>query len=125
MKFKGAMENEVLLFSSKEEYVEFIRDCAELAHCKSDALYKTHFYCIEEVEGFFGVFFGEGADINGGFPEEINFDIMTVEDKNVWPREFPCLLITACLLGISDGYTKIRCMEFPCFVYKSDFDKKD
>jgi hypothetical protein len=125
MKIKDALDNNSILFSSKEEFVEFIRECAKLS-CEnySCILQRTHFRSIEDVEYFFGVFFGEGADIYGEYPKDIDFDIMKIEDESAWPKEYPCLLITACLGCLTDGHDKVKYIEQPYFVYKSDFDKE-
>ena len=126
MKLKQAVGKNSVLFSSKEDYVEFIKDCGELMfnwhNSGSNVLCRTHFRCIEDIEAFFGIYFGNDPDNSD---EDSDLEKMKVIDESVWPTEYPCLLVTTCLECISDGNSIVKYMEEPYFIYQSDFVMKE
>lgn len=118
------LDKNSVLFSTYDEYVDFLRKLGFLM-CEWNnggltIMNRTKFRCIEDIEWFFGISFGEDGG-NGN----VDINNIIIANKNRFPSEFPCLMITCCLECITDGNSQVPFMDKPYFIYQSDFTKKD
>ena len=121
---KKMLDKNFVLFLDKFEYIDFLTGFGVLmtgyheGGCK--IIRNTRFNCIEDLEYFFGIFYGE--DTGDG-----DCDVYDVRIKNEekFPTSYPCLLATYSLSCMSDGHSQVNFTDDPEFIYLKDFTRED
>lgn len=120
-----------ILFRTEEEYIEFIRHLATtLCNFSIDRDMKdtslTHLRCLEDIEEFFGVWFGTQEDYekyqNCEDFDDANLDNVIVTDRQLFPVRYPCLFLVHTLNCFSgEGSAVLKFSDYPDFIYLEDF----
>lgn len=106
-----------ILFKNKEAFVAFLKELGS----NPKNWKPTRFRCIEDIEGFFGIGFGDALEIEDG---NANFDNIISVDVTRQPQEYPCLLVISSLECIRSGVGsgQINFAIEPVYLYKSNFE---
>ena len=104
-----------ILFKNKDAFRAFLKELGS----NHQNWKPTRFRCIEDIESFFGISFGDPFEMANGIA---NFDNIVNTDLNGQPRDYPCLLVVASLECIRYGGSQVNYADIPVYIYKSDFE---